>query len=326
MITIPIRTCGDHWINVDEVKLQLHTTNGVDDIELDFFCEGGSLEALGITPVVLNHCEQQKISPEKIVIANWPNSVEHIPFQRKYTPLMSHFFWFSERYWDDIIPSTHEYRFGYFVGRRTPSRATMLYELYHQYPNDFLLSVMGQLPPMPWDTVPQGNYVEKLDHWVAPSDQEQFAHWWRNCPVVSIDGRFVNDQYDPKFNTNQSLVSHYNRFDIELVAETFTLGNTFFPTEKTIRPLMAAKPMLVYGPKFYLKRLQNLGFKTYRDFWDESYDLVEGPERWQRMRTVIADFMSQETVTQIEMVSAAHENALFNRQHLQKIVKQYRPT
>lgn len=326
MITIPIRTCGDHWINVDQVTAQLRDANGSGDIELDFFCEGGSLEALGITAVLLDYCARHQISPDKIIIANWPNSVENIPFHRKYTPLISHFFWLSERYWSDIIPSTHEYRFGYFVGRRTPSRATLLYELYHQYPREFLLSAMGQRSPLPWDTVPQGNYVEKLDQWIAPGDQGQFAHWWRNCPVPSIDGRFINDQYDPNFNTNQSLISHYNRFDIELVAETFTLGNTFFPTEKTIRPLMAAKPMLVYGPKFYLKRLQDLGFKTYRDFWDESYDQVEGPARWQLMRTVIADFMSQETVAQIEMVAAAHEIAVYNRQHLQTLIDRYKPT
>lgn len=325
MITIPIRTCGDHWINVDQVTAQLRDANGSSDIEFDFISEGCSLAALGITPVLLNYCAEHKIDPNNLVIANWPNSVEPIPFQRKYIPLRSHFFWFSERYWSDIAPSTHEYRFGYFVGRRTYSRAVMMYELHQQYHTNFLFSVMGQLSLPPWSVVPEGNYAEKLDQWIDPKDQATFAQWWRNCPVSSIDNTWINNQYDPAFNTNQSLLSHYNKFDIEIVAETFTLGTAFYPTEKTIRPIMAAKPMMVYGPKFYLKRLQDMGFKTYRDFWDESYDQYEGPERWQRMRTVIADFMSQETVAQIEMVAAAHEIAIFNRQHLQSENDRYKP-
>ena len=326
MITIPIRTCGDHWINVDQVTAQLRDANGSSDIEFDFFSEGCSLDALGITPVLLNYCAEHNIDPNNMVIANWPNSVEAIPFQRKYMPLISHFFWYSKRYWCDIAPSTHEYRFACFIGRRTFSRAAMLYDLYHQYHDNFLFSVMGQLSPMPWNVTPTGNYGEQLDQWVSPDSQGQFAQWWRNCPVSSIDNTSINNQYETGFNTNQSLLSHYDKFDIEIVAETFTIGTAFYPTEKTVRPIMAAKPMMVYGPKFYLKRLQDMGFKTYRDFWDESYDQFEGPARWQRMLTVIADFMSQETVAQIEMVAAAHEIAIYNRQHLQTLIDRYKPT
>jgi len=325
MITIPIRTCGDHWINVEEVKTQLENAGSASAIELDFFCEGSSLDALGITPVVLDHCLKHNISPDKIIIANWPNSVEDIPFQRKYMPLMSHFFWLSERYWCDIVPSTHQYRFGYFVGRRTPSRATMLYELYHQHRDNFLFSVMGQLPPMPWDTAPDGNYAEQLDQWVNPNKQEQFVQWWRNCPVPSIDSTFINHQYDPRFNTNQSLISHYDQFDIELVAETFTLGTAFFPTEKTIRPLVTGKPIIVYGPANYLSRLKNLGFKTFNSAWDESYDQYQGPERWHKIHNVISTFLSNPQDEQLDIVASVQPIVEHNRRNLIKIIGKYKP-
>jgi hypothetical protein len=54
---------------------------------------------------------------------------------------------------------------------------------------------------------------------------------------------------------------------------------------------MAAKPFLVYGPKNFLARLQDLGFKTYNNYWDESYDKLEGPQRWQAMQLVIDDII-----------------------------------
>jgi hypothetical protein len=325
MITIPIRTCGDHWINVDEVKTQLENANGAGDIELDLFCEGASLDALGITPVMLNYCEQHNISPDRIVVANWPNSVEAIPFQRKYMPLMSHFFWLSERYWSDIVPSTHQYRFGYFVGRRTPSRATMLYELYHQHHDDFLFSAMRQLPPLPWEADQHGNCIEQLDQWINFNEQEKFTQWWRNCPVSSIDNTFINNQYDPSFNTNQSLVSHYNKFDIELVAETFTLGTVFFPTEKTIRPLVTGKPMIVYGPVDYLSRLKNLGFKTFDSVWDESYDQFQGPERWHKIHSVISTFLSKPQDEQLDIIASIQPIVEHNRRNLIKIIGKYKP-
>jgi hypothetical protein len=120
-------------------------------------------------------------------------------------------------------------------------------------------------------------------------------------------------------DTNKSLLQHYHNFAVEIVCETYTLGNTFFPTEKTIRPLMAAKPILVYGPRYFLARLRELGFRTYNEIWDESYDLYQGPERWHLMRKSMNRLLECGRVEQIAVLTQAHEIAMFNRQHLDKI-------
>ena len=88
-------------------------------------------------------------------------------------------------------------------------------------------------------------------------------------------------------NTQLNLLRYYDQFDVELVAETFVRGNTFFPTEKTVRAIIGKKPMVVYGPRNYLKHLRDLGFKTWGSIWDESYDHYEGIERWKLMQKVI---------------------------------------
>jgi len=106
-------------------------------------------------------------------------------------------------------------------------------------------------------------------------------------------------------------LEHYDQFVTELVAETYTIGNTFFPTEKTLRPVMAARPILVYGPKYFLSRLRDLGFETYSTCWDESYDELEGPARWQAIKKLIL---------QIEVTDVAWAIAYRNRQHLKRMI------
>ena len=46
-------------------------------------------------------------------------------------------------------------------------------------------------------------------------------------------------------------------------------------TEKIFKPMMLEKPFVVNGTKGYLKELKRLGFKTFSDVIDESYDDAE---------------------------------------------------
>ena len=44
---------------------------------------------------------------------------------------------------------------------------------------------------------------------------------------------------------------------------------------------------MVYGPRFFLSRLKDLGFNTFESLIDESYDLMQGPDRWDAMKKEI---------------------------------------
>ena len=69
-----------------------------------------------------------------------------------------------------------------------------------------------------------------------------------------------------------NLLNFYQHFFCEIVCETYFSGQTFFMTEKIIRPIFAKRPFLIQGPTNYLKNLQALGFKTFSAWWDEGYD------------------------------------------------------
>lgn len=79
----------------------------------------------------------------------------------------------------------------------------------------------------------------------------------------------------------------YKDTNFEIVGETFgELGNdAFFPTEKIVKPITMKHPFLVAGTKGYLRNLRSLGFRTFDDYIDESYDDIHD---WRvRMKAVV---------------------------------------
>lgn len=70
---------------------------------------------------------------------------------------------------------------------------------------------------------------------------------------------------------NQIHIPLYHRFFCEIVCETnFTQG--FFPTEKIWRPILYKTPFILVGAPGFVNSLRTLGFKTFDNYWDETYD------------------------------------------------------
>jgi hypothetical protein len=83
------------------------------------------------------------------------------------------------------------------------------------------------------------------------------------------------------------LASFYRDFLIDIVAETFVAGKTFFVTEKTVRPMLMKKPFIVMGSKCFLIHLRQMGFKTFNDFWSEDYDGYAGKDRYNQILDIV---------------------------------------
>ncbi len=79
----------------------------------------------------------------------------------------------------------------------------------------------------------------------------------------------------------------YDNFFLDIVCETFFSGRTFYLTEKIARPILTCSPFLVFGPANFLKNLKKIGFKTFSNFWDETYDDFEGVMRIDAMEKVL---------------------------------------
>jgi hypothetical protein len=115
-------------------------------------------------------------------------------------------------------------------------------------------------------------------------------------PFVHYDFRFF--AYYP---------GHFYLTDVGIVSETSQ--EEFFPTEKVYKSLMLGHPFIVYGGPNYLSKLHKMGFKTFSDWIDESYDQALWPT--ERGDAVAKSMVScKPNVTQESVVIRQH-----NRQH-----------
>lgn len=322
MITIPIKVCGDYWANPKEVSALLDQVAGKSAVLLDLQAEGPSLKCLGIISTLDAYCQKYQADPRQIFIQGWCNLVEPVDYNHINGQHISHFFERSQEYWQDELPDdTHEHVVGFFIGRRSIPRVVIMHYLHRKYQSQSLLSCLKTQSDHAWRNSDSGVNVEVLDDWLSELQQKEFIEWWNSDPISSLDNHSVMDQYIEEPVTNQDLLKFYHRFDIELVAESYTRGNSFFPTEKTVRPIMAAKPILVYGPVGYLERLRALGFETYSKIWDESYDRLEGPARWNAIQSIVDSFMLMDPEDRLTIITAAKQIACRNRDHLEKLIK-----
>lgn len=312
MITIPVTVTGDHWLNPEQVKTSLVSSNPQESLVLDICAEGPSLWRLGVIDMVLTHCEQARRDPSTVYISRWSNPVESIPFQRTHRSDVSHFYWISGRYCP-TAPITCEQGklWGFFMGRPTVPRLLLLKTLASE--GQALLSRMlgGLLPGR------QGIDLD-LQEFGDPAD---LIAWYQDCGIGSLDGATIRDQYNPEKNTNKALLDFYDRFHVELVVESYLYGETFFPTEKTVRPLSAGKPFVVMGPRHFLRRLKDQGFRTWGDLWDESYDQLEGRPRLAAIQQLIRDLHQQRDC----ILPQISQHSTYNRAILVALADKHRP-
>ena len=88
------------------------------------------------------------------------------------------------------------------------------------------------------------------------------------------------------------IFSWYNEIFVDVVCEKVVAGQSFFPTEKTARPLFCKTPFLIMSTKNFLYNLKRNGFKTFSKFWSEDYDQLEGADRVYAINKIIDEVAS----------------------------------
>lgn len=72
-------------------------------------------------------------------------------------------------------------------------------------------------------------------------------------------------------------VEIYNDSWYSVVAETTAFNSHNQYTEKVAKPMLGQRPFVAFAGQHYLRNLQSLGFKTFADVIDESYDGIANP-------------------------------------------------
>lgn len=322
--TLTLQIVGEIWHNRDDLIQQLAVLPPGHDVIIDVNSEGPALTPFGVLDLLAQY-------PHNYSFTKWSNPIEPVPYPRIKCSETSHFFRLSWRYWfNEVKNKPTKNTFGLFIGRHSVSRNYIFYDVVHTWPEKFLLSKMKTTVNDIWgENYPSESVIlDKFSDWADNEQQNNIKSWWALAPVPSLDNLHISDYYrTPETSTANcalSLLSYYEQFNIELICETYTHGATFFPTEKTVRPIVGNKPFLVYGPVDFLKHLKALGFKTFNQWWDESYDNYEGPARWHAMRRVIEEICKWDDVKKQQVLNQIAEITQHNRTRLRELINDYK--
>ena len=159
----------------------------------------------------------------------------------------------------------------------------------------------------------------------APEQIKNFSNIANSLPLMleKQDG-YTPGQQDTSGFTDQ-LLEFYPDILIDVVAESYTSGNTFCPTEKTFRPMLMKKPFIIMGPKNHLIYLRQMGFRTFHDFWDEDYDGYNPVTRFQHIIELVNKLATKsknelnDMYYKMQSTLDYNYNLLINREYSKKI-------
>jgi hypothetical protein len=91
---------------------------------------------------------------------------------------------------------------------------------------------------------------------------------------------WVDAENYPKYGRDQDIYEpQFNDSSINLISETNDNNHEVFITEKLWKPIIAGQVFVVHGNYQYLKQLKNMGFKTFGQYFNESYDDEQNPDK-----------------------------------------------
>lgn len=179
-----------------------------------------------------------------------------------------------------------------------------------------------------WNEVLSENGYEQhglgLRGQLTQSENADFFYWVRQfkLPYMELD---PGDSVGPRAWVGAK--EYYDRSRTELINEThFELYGNSFLTEKSFKSIFYGLPYIILGPQYQLKALKELGYHSYPDLWDESYDTMPATVNkirhigeqinnlcnWEDRRRVLSSDELQQRVQD-------NQQLFFNRKHAELI-------
>ena len=278
-------------------------------VTISMECEGPSLDSNGMFSLLDTICDQFNFDKTAITIYTSNQVESHSEYNIIITPLQ----------W--IRPTVTEF----FAAGLTIS------DFYKK--KDISNAVFGSFNNRPtWYRVCITNFLEKNDKcnsliscnssaaarnsnsilfddiaFHAESEFYDIVEYTKSCPKTLPIGPVTEEQKKTGLgfkNTLSSLTRYYNDFFIDVIGVTYTTGDTFYMDEKETRPMLCLTPFIIYGTVGHLDTMRGHGFKTFGEWWDESYDNCGGYARLEKIYQVI-DKLSNMTNAELSAMYAA---------------------
>lgn len=279
---------------------------------IDLNAEGPCADTIGLYRLLDDICKQFDFDPKNIKILT-SNGQE--PSGRYPVIVRNNDHWFPStiaayKNLPTLGPKNFSKLFGCLYNVPSWDRLCLLSYVWRTSQHSNFLACNGVWEPDKYNTY----YLNTLiDH--APNELLNVAQYLQTAPKPAMSDTAAGKPATAEHT--MQVWSFYQDFFVDIVAESYNIGLSFFSTEKTLRPMLALTPFIVNAPRGYLSILKyDYGFKTFSAWWDESYDEFQGYERIQKIYQLISQLDTLEPLQWQQMYEEMIPTLEYNKQHL----------
>jgi hypothetical protein len=178
-------------------------------------------------------------------------------------------------------------------------RASLLYDYIN---NDFSDSYFSFLV-----------YNTKYEKLFQEGSEKDDLKKYQNYVPIELDTQLIENKHN--FITGDALRKDlFLNSCIHLVTETSFVDNELFISEKILKPILGYQPFILLGPYRYLNEIKKYGFKTFSEFWDESYDEIEDPtDRYRAVMKIVLELNSKSIEELNDLYQKTKNICIYNR-------------
>lgn len=249
--------------------------------------EGPDIDSIGLTKIIAESAEQFNYDLSRLTVLT-SNPVDATGLVNLKCVIYPHFI-NNTKDKTQWVDKTVTQTFGCFVGRSNLHRLYLSSYLWNHYKDKTVQTFhYDRLNDFHQDNLG----LDKLITHYGTEELSSIANFLNQTPLLGND----TVDYPILMPQHCNLLNFYKDFLVEIVCETYYSGTTFFPTEKIWRPIATGTPFIVQGPSEFLSRLHQLGFKTFGEYWDESYTQDPADYQPHAIRTIIDQLGKLSTV------------------------------
>ena len=313
MSSIKVVTSDSKIWNPEKTYLEIVYASQQGPVTLDLLTEGPCCQTSGIDNMLDSIVKKFGFDPNSYTI-NTSNQLASSQYREHRQPWVELDLAKEKATHAIEVESTLNKRFAIFIGRSNWQRLGLASHLWTNYKNQTTMTFHYD-PTIDYHVANFGleellvkekdachnvfNFIQQL-----PIRQTLMSY-----PILWNQGAFDLDKY-------------YQDIFCEIVCETYFTGQTFFVTEKLLRCIVNRRPFVVQGPKWFLRNLKKLGFKTFSQWWDEGYDEDPSDSRYTTLCNNI-DYIAQQNEKDISQWYQEMQPILeHNIQVLQKLTNE----
>jgi len=262
---------------------------------------------------MMGHCLSRNLIPlirqHKILLiagGHLPEDLPHLYYENFLPKILDY---------EENLQAIQDYELGYSTQR--PYKFLFLNGRSRAHRKHMLVRLQGILDQAIWSNLDSANGpIQVLDHvYEVPRFVKDLVIPEHGCVKPELFGQGIWG--DIILHARPYLDSYFS-----LISETVQAFPYSFRTEKIWKPVAIGHPWIAIANRGYYKDIRNLGFRTFGDLIDESFDYIDNnQDRLERVAQVVEDLCQQDLQA---FLTAAQPACKYNQQLLAELRPQVR--